>query len=64
MISDLVMRRVVDERNQLQNELNRLQQNVVGLETGDSVMHGRLIRTETARQKLREDVSLRSVETL
>lgn len=53
------MRRVVDERNQLQNELNRLQQNVVGLETGDSVMHGRLIRTETARQKLREDVSLR-----
>jgi hypothetical protein len=52
----MVMSNLLNERNNLQSEVTRLNQTLSNLEGDDSVLHSRLLRTEASRMKLREEV--------
>ena len=50
------MDRLSNEKNELAEEISRLNSALSSMEEGDSLLRGRLSRTEEAREKLREEV--------
>jgi hypothetical protein len=55
-ISPGLVDRLSSEKNELAQEITRLNGTLTAMEEGDSVLRGRLGRTEEARVKLKEEV--------